>query len=67
MQVTIACVCVVQDISSEENTVLSVVSYIGCGISIVCLLIVIIVLLYYRLVVSKVCITIIVISIEIHY
>ena len=40
-----------QDISSEERTVLSVVSYIGCGISIACLLVTIVVLLYYRLVV----------------
>ena len=44
----IACGYVVQDLSSEENTALSVVSYIGCGVSIVCLLIVIITLVYYR-------------------
>ena len=52
----IACgMYVVQDISQEENTALSIVSYIGCGISIICLLIVIIVLVYYRLVTSQVC------------
>ena len=45
-------IMLIQDISEEENTALSVVSYIGCGISIVCLLIVIIILVYYRLVAS---------------
>ena len=45
-----------QDISSEEKTALSAVSYIGCGISIVCLLVTIIVLVYYRLVVMIVCV-----------
>ena len=50
------CCCLFfKDISEEENTALSAVSYIGCGISIVCLLIVIIVLVYYRLVVNQVC------------
>ena len=44
----IACGYVVQDLSSEESAALSVVSYIGCGVSIVCLLIVIIALVYYR-------------------
>ena len=39
-----------QDISEEERAALSIVSYIGCGISIICLLIAIIVLAYYRLV-----------------
>lgn len=38
-----------QDISETEHTALSIVSYIGCGISIVCLLIAIIALVYYRL------------------
>ena len=57
MSITVAndctvCGYVVQDISPEENTALSVVSFIGCGISIICLLIVIIVLVYYRLVAS---------------
>ena len=41
---------VLQDTSSEERTVLSAISYIGCGISIACLLVTIAVLLYYRLV-----------------
>ena len=39
-----------QDISEKERAALSIVSYIGCGISIICLLIAIIVLAYYRLV-----------------
>ena len=44
-----------QDISDTERTALSAVSYVGCGISIVCLLITIIALVYYRLVASYVC------------
>ena len=40
---------ILQDISQEERTALSAVSYVGCGISIICLLITLIVLVYYRL------------------
>ena len=41
---------ILQDISQEERTALSIVSYVGCGISIVCLLAALIILVYYRLV-----------------
>ena len=39
---------ILQDISEEERTALSAVSYAGCGVSIVCLLITLVLLLYYR-------------------
>ena len=42
---------VLQDITSEESTALSIVSYIGCAISIFCLLVTIVVLVFFRLVV----------------
>ena len=38
-----------QDIPETEHTALSIVSYIGCGISIVCLLIAMVILILYRL------------------
>ena len=44
-----------QDIPEEERTALSIVSYIGCGISIICLVITIILLVYFRLVTILVC------------
>lgn len=42
---------VLQDISEAESKALSIVSYIGCGISMLCLVIAIIVLAFYRLVI----------------
>ena len=39
----------------EEKTALSAVSYIGCAISIACLLITIVLLVYYRLVATFMC------------
>ena len=38
-----------------EQKALSIVSYVGCGISIVCLLFAIIILVYYRLVFNYYC------------
>ena len=47
------CMCVIfmhttQGFSAEERKALSIISYIGCGISLICLIIAIIALLYYR-------------------
>ena len=39
---------ILKKFSSEEREILSVISYVGCGISIVCLLLTIAVLLYYK-------------------
>jgi len=45
----IIAIVVVKDISEKERKILSLVSYVGCGVSIICLLIAITILKYYRL------------------
>ena len=56
MFVLFVCLCYhLQDIPEEESTALSIVSFIGCGISIICLVIAIILLVCFRLVTIFVC------------
>ncbi|XP_065909619.1 uncharacterized protein [Dysidea avara] len=42
-----------KDISKEERSILSLVSYVGCGVSIICLLVAITILVYYSKTLTK--------------